>query len=237
MHHTAWKSHAKTHLPFLLCEGSNNHGLTIEHDHIQAANESDSVKSPPPSRRQVEGPAVCLFITLLKVPTKGGWVKNNKTKNMHIWTIPVQKYIAETGKKHKYKENATCRTSTPPLLNVVSKTWWALWVNVQVCFVEICFFFLFSKRKRQTHSNFDKRPTQFNFPASLLTEEKNWMQHNWKKNISRTPQERKNNVTKLFLFIIFREFYKIPAKLQPFFPCSLLNHRQPSITQATTRFQ
>ena len=29
---------------------------------------------------------------------------------MHIRTIPVQKYIAETGKKHKYKENATSRT-------------------------------------------------------------------------------------------------------------------------------
>ena len=59
MNHTVRKSHAKTHLPLLLCEGSNNHGLMIEHDHIQAANESDSVKSPPPSRRQVEGPAVC----------------------------------------------------------------------------------------------------------------------------------------------------------------------------------
>lgn len=237
MHHTAWKSHAKTHLPFLLCEGSNNHGLTIEHDHIQAANESDSVKSPPPSRRQVEGPAVCLFITLLKVPTKGGWVKNNKTKNMHIWTIPVQKYIAETGKKHKYKENATCRTSTPPLLNVVSKTSWALWVNVQVCFVEICFFFYFPKEN-------DKHTvTLIRGQPSLTSLQASWRKKKiecstTEKNISRTPQERKNNVTKLFLFIIFREFYKIPAKLQPFFPCSLLNHRQPSITQATTvRFQ
>ena len=170
-------------------------------------------------------------------PTKGGWVKNNKTKNMHIWTIPVQKYIAETGKKHKYKENATCRTSTPPLLNVVSKTSWALWVNVQVCFVEICFFFYFPKEN-------DKHTvTLIRGQPSLTSLQASWRKKKiecstTEKNISRTPQERKNNVTKLFLFIIFREFYKIPAKLQPFFPCSLLNHRQPSITQATTvRFQ
>ena len=53
----------------------------------------------------------------------------------------------------------------------------ALMSSVSFCtslsFVKICFFLLFSKRKRQTHSNFDKGPTQFNFPASLLSEEKN----------------------------------------------------------------
>ena len=94
---------------------------------------------------------------------------------MHILTIPVQKYIAETGKKHKYKENATCRTSTLPskcsfkIPTELHELCELMYKSALLRFV----FFLFSKRKRQTHSNSDKRPTQFNFPASLLTEEKN----------------------------------------------------------------
>lgn len=162
---------------------------------------------------------------------------------MHIWTIPVQKYIAETGKKHKYKENATCRTSTPPLLNVVSKTSWALWVNVQVCFVEICFFFYFPKENdKRTVTLIRGQPSLTSLQASwrkkqieCSTTEKKYFSHSSRKkkqcykaifvhHIQRVLQNPSETATFLPLLPFkpqatqhYPGYHTVPVKLQCFY--------------------
>ena len=73
---------------------------------------------------------------------------------MHILTIPVQKYIAETGKKHKYKETrATCRTSTLPSkcsFKIPTELHELCELMYKSALLRFVFFFIFQKKTTNT---------------------------------------------------------------------------------------